>query len=135
MRVLFVSPYVPSQIRVRPYQWIRALTGLGCHVHLVALQPPDDRGLVDLDIRHSCAAAEFFPLTRARTLWNGARATATRVPLQAAYSRHPVAEARILALAAGGTFDVVHIEHLRGSLLAPSPCPLPRWWPCARRSG
>ena len=38
MRVLFVSPYVPSRIRVRPYEWIKALAGLGCHVHLVALR-------------------------------------------------------------------------------------------------
>jgi polysaccharide biosynthesis protein PslH len=49
----------------------------------------------------------------------------SRVPLQAAYSRHPAAEARIRALVDGGGYDVVHIEHLRGALLAPSPCRLP----------
>ena len=125
MRVLFVSPYVPSMIRVRPYQWIRALAENGCRVHLVALQPPEDQGLADSAISASCEASEFFALTRARTLWNGARAAASGLPLQAAYSRHPAAEARIRTLAASGRFDVVHIEHLRGSLLVPAPCPAP----------
>ncbi len=125
MRILFVAPYVPSPIRVRPYQWIRALAASGCRVHLVALQAPEDRALGDSGVGTSCDAAEFFPLTRARTLVNGLRAVPSRLPLQAAYSRHPAAEARIRALVASGAFDVVHIEHLRGSLLVPHPCPAP----------
>ena len=43
MRVLFLSPYVPSRVRIRPYSWIRALAALGHDLHLVALQPPEDR--------------------------------------------------------------------------------------------
>lgn len=125
MRVLFVSPYVPSKIRVRPYEWIRALAGLGCRVHLVALQPPDDRGLSADDVRAACAAVDLFPLTTAQTLANGVAALASGVPLQAAYSRHAAAEAHIASLARSGTYDVIHVEHLRGSLLAPFPSPLP----------
>ena len=125
MRVLFVSPYVPSRIRVRPYEWIKALAGLGCHVHLVALRPPEDAQLGDGDIRDACGAFEVFPLSRVRTLTNAVRALVSAVPLQAAYSRHPAAEARIRALVAGEPFDVVHIEHLRGSLLVPFPSPRP----------
>ena len=37
MRILFVAPYVPSLIRVRPYQFLRALAGLGHTITLVAL--------------------------------------------------------------------------------------------------
>ena len=48
-----------------------------------------------------------------------------RQPIQAAYARHPAAEARIRALAASGGFDVVHVEHLRGALLVPPPGPIP----------
>ena len=125
MRVLFVAPYVPSPIRVRPYQWIRALAAHGCRVHLVALQAPEDQTLADAGVGSWCAAADFFPLSRARTLWNGVRAVPSGLPLQAAYSRHPAAEARIRTLVASGDYDVVHIEHLRGSLLVPSPCQAP----------
>lgn len=125
MRVLFVSPYVPSKIRVRPYHWIRALAQNGCRVHLVALQPPEDCDPADDTVRASCEACDVFPLSRTRTLWNAARAAATALPLQAAYARHPAAEARVMALVASGEYDVVHVEHLRGSLLVPSPCPAP----------
>ncbi len=125
MHVLFVSPYVPSHIRIRPYNWIRALAGLGCRVHLVALRPPEDTGLSETAITPFCSAADIFPLTRAQTALNGFRALGSGVPIQAAYSRSQEAERRIRELVTGGGFDVVHIEHLRGALLPPSPCPAP----------
>ncbi|MGD9904525.1 MAG: glycosyltransferase [Vicinamibacterales bacterium] len=125
MRVLFVAPYVPSRIRVRPYEWIRALARQGAAVHLVAVQPPEDQALAELGVRESCAAFEVFPLSRVRTLANAAGALLSRVPVQAAYARHGGAERRIASLIAGGGFDVVHVEHLRGALLVPAPCPLP----------
>lgn len=125
MRVLFVAPYVPSRIRVRPYEWIRALARLGASVHLVAVQPPEDQALGDLSIRASCAACDVFPLSRLRTLVNAGKALVSGLPVQAGYARHGAAERRIAGLIAGGGFDVVHVEHLRGALLVPAPCPLP----------
>lgn len=116
MRILFVAPYVPSPIRVRPYQWIRALARLGHRVDLVALQPPEDRWLPNVPVRDCCASVEIVGLSRLRTLLNGAAAVPRNLPLQAAYSLHPAAERAIAAKAARG-YDVVHVEHLRGSLL------------------
>ncbi len=121
MRVLFVAPYVPSRIRVRPYEWVRALARLGCQVHLVAVQPPEDQALADLSVGAACAAFEVFPLSRTQTLANAAAAMFSSVPIQAAYARHRGAERRIRALVDQGGFDVVHVEHLRGALLAPTP--------------
>ena len=125
MRVLFVAPYVPSRIRVRPFEWVRALARQGCRIHLVAVQPPEDQALDDRSVFEACEAADVFPLSRWRTLANAASALPSPVPIQAAYARQPAAEARIRALAASGGFDVVHVEHLRGALLVPSPCPVP----------
>jgi glycosyltransferase involved in cell wall biosynthesis len=116
MRILFVSPYVPSPIRVRPYQWIRALARLGHQVRLVALVPPEDRWLGDVPVRDCCESVTVFPLTRRQTLANTLRALPTRMPLQAAYSLHEDAESVIAKEA--GRCDVVHVEHLRGALLA-----------------
>jgi glycosyltransferase involved in cell wall biosynthesis len=123
MRILFVSPYVPSAIRIRPFAWIRTLAALGHRVHLVALRPPEDVDLADAPVRAFCEACEIFPLSSARTAINGLLALGSGVPIQAAYSRSRAAEARIRALATSAAFDVVHVEHLRGSLLAPHPCP------------
>ncbi len=125
MRVLFVAPYVPSRIRVRPYEWVRALARQGCRVHLVAVQPPEDQALGDLSIGEVCEAFEIFPLSRAATLVNAAAALVSAVPIQAAYARHAAAERRIRELLAAGGADIVHVEHLRGALLVPSPCPVP----------
>lgn len=124
MRVLFVAPYVPSRIRVRPFEWVRALARQGARVHLVAVQPPEDQALADLSVREACAAFEVFPLSRARTIANAGRALLTPLPVQAAYARQAAAEARIAALLAAGEADVVHVEHLRGALLVPSPAPV-----------
>lgn len=116
MRILFVAPYVPSPIRVRPFQWIRVLSRLGQRIRLVVLQPPEDGWLEDdVPVSGYCESVSVFPLSRARTVVNGLAALPRDVPLQAAYSRHPAAEARITAEVQ--QCDVVHIEHLRGSLL------------------
>jgi polysaccharide biosynthesis protein PslH len=61
MRVLFVAPYVPSPIRVRPYQWIRALAANGCRVHLVALQAPEDRAIADPGMARGAPRPSSFP--------------------------------------------------------------------------
>jgi polysaccharide biosynthesis protein PslH len=118
VRVLFLSPYLPSRVRVRPYSWVRSLVRLGHEVHLVALAPPEDQPASTEDVRRLCTAVDVFPLTRLRTLANAALALPhPNTPLQLAYSHHDQAERRAAALAASGRYDVVHIEHMRGVAL------------------
>ncbi|MFN7982725.1 MAG: glycosyltransferase [Vicinamibacterales bacterium] len=116
MKVLFVAPYLPSRVRIRPFQWIQALAANGCDIHLVCLAPPEDRWASDEPLRSACQRIDRFALSRVQTLANAARAVATGIPLQALYSRHREAIAHVAALAP--RFDVVHIEHLRGVVMA-----------------
>ena len=116
MQVLFVSPYIPSPVRVRPYQWIRALARQGHRVRLVALQPPEDRWVAATPLADCCDHITVFPLSRLQTFRNAARAVPRDLPLQAAYSLHSEAERHIATEAQ--SCDIVHVEHLRGSLLA-----------------
>ena len=126
VRVLFLSPYIPSLVRVRPLHWIRELAHLGHEVHLVALCAPGDEQAPPQDLRRACAAVEVFPLARMRTLANAARAWRdASTPLQLAYSYHPRAERHVARLAASGRFDVVHIEHMRGVALSRRLCNVP----------
>ena len=118
MRLLFVVPYIPSLVRVRPYNLIRALAAHGQQIHLVLLRPPEDRAVSIESLQTLCETVEVFPLTRTRTLFNTARALPTRTPLQAAYSHHPAAEHHLQTLATSGYFDILHLEHLRGAVLA-----------------
>jgi sugar transferase (PEP-CTERM/EpsH1 system associated) len=126
MRILFVAPYIPSLIRVRPYNLIRALVSAGHSVHLVALQPPEDHYASVDGLQAICEQVDVFPLSRARTLWNAFSALPTSVPLQAAYSHHPSAERHLQQLINTGRYDVLHVEHLRGAVLASSVTGIPR---------
>jgi polysaccharide biosynthesis protein PslH len=118
MRILFVVPYIPSLVRVRPYNLIRALAAQGHRLHLALLQPPEDRAASVEPLRAFFEAIEVFPLSRAQTLMNAALALPSGLPLQAAYSHLPEAERRVQALAQSGQFEVLHVEHLRGAVLA-----------------
>ncbi len=118
MRILFITPYVPSRIRVRPYNWLKSLVHLGHAIHLVSLRPPEDRWASLGELRDLCEAVDVFDVSRARTLRNVLAAAAGRDPLQAAYSRHPDAERRLASLARSGRFEVAHIEHMRAARLA-----------------
>lgn len=114
MRVLFVTPYVPSRVRVRPFELIRALATLGHRVHLVMVRPPEDEWAPDAPLRDVCEQVDAFRLSRGRTLLNAARGLAAGGPLQAAYARHPGATAHLRRLIGAGGHDVLHVEHLRG---------------------
>jgi sugar transferase (PEP-CTERM/EpsH1 system associated) len=118
LKVLFISPYLPSLIRVRPYNFIKFLAERGHQITLLALEPPkeDTSGLASL--RQWCQQIQTVPLARWRTLWNGVQAIPGQTPFQAAYSRSPQMDALIRRVLAQTTFDVVHVEHLRGAELA-----------------
>ncbi len=118
LRILFITPYLPSLIRVRPYNLIKHLAERGHRLTLLALIPPgeDISGLDSL--RRWCQQVETAPLPRWRTMWNALRAMPSRIPLQAAYSRSPVMAELIGQTQARAKFDVAHIEHLRGAELS-----------------
>ncbi len=118
LRLLFISPYLPSLIRVRPYNLIKYLAGQGHQITLLALVPPgeDTAGLDSL--RQWCYQVQTAPLPRWRTLWNALQAVPGRTPLQAAYSRSPEMSRLIQETESQMRFDLVHVEHLRGAELA-----------------
>lgn len=126
MRILFVSPYIPSLIRVRPYNILKALVGRGHEVTLLALQPPSDDDQPLSELRNICHAVHVVPHSRTQTLLNGLRALPSGFPIQAAYSRSPAFDAAARSLLAKERFDAAHIEHLRGAVLADSLGGLPQ---------
>jgi sugar transferase (PEP-CTERM/EpsH1 system associated) len=118
MNILYITPYVPSRIRTRPYNLIRALVLLGHQVTLLtaAGTSPEEGEEAD-ELRDWGVRTEVFPVPLARSLGNCLRALPTREPLQSAYAYHPGMERRLGELLREETFDVVHIEHLRAARL------------------
>jgi len=115
VKILYVTPYVPSLIRVRPYQFIRHLA----RDHAVTLLTVNSPGeAVELAaLGEVCRRVEVVPATRPAQLRSCAAAALHGVPLQAAVCQTPALRQRLMALLGQERFDVVHIEHLRAAAL------------------
>src|ERR1041384_4933889 len=105
MRILFISPYIPSLIRVRPYNILRALVERGNKVTLLALQPPGDKGEALGELRRFCEAVFVVPHSKVQTLMNGLLALPSDFPVQAAYSRSSGFEQALKTVMTRTTFD------------------------------
>lgn len=115
MKILFICPYVPNLIRVRPYQLLRSLARRGHTVTLATLwttpeEQADLQPLMDMGIE---VVAQR--LLRVQSLANVMRTLPTRTPLQADFCWQPTLARTVQQLAATGNYDVIHVEHLRGA--------------------
>ena len=125
LRILFITPYIPSLIRVRPYNLIKNLARAGHQITLLALVPPGEDTASLETLQAWCQRVQTVPLPRWRTLWNGAQALPSRTPFQAAYSRAPAMIDLIRQTQVEGAFDVAHVEHLRGAAFSQAVAGLP----------
>ena len=117
MRILFVTPYVPSLIRVRPFNFIKQLAKRH-EVTLVCLLHDEHDAAAVEQMREYCESVYAIPLSKARSLMSCCRRLLTPVPLQAAYTDLPSARDLVTQVATNGAFDVLHVEHIRGAHLA-----------------
>ncbi len=121
MHILFVVPYAPTRIRVRPYNLLGSLLQRGHSVTLATLwQDQEECALLD-EWRQAGAHVVAMRHTRQRSLWNSVAALPTRVPLQAVFSWQPALIETIIVEAGRSPaqpYDVVHVEHLRGAQYA-----------------
>lgn len=115
MKILFALPYLPSLIRVRPYQFVRELV----RRHEVSLLASDSRRMLEQteDLHRWCARVELVPLRFTTSVRSCLGAAVTGDPLQAAVCQSPQLDARLEMMLREDTFDVVHIEHLRAARL------------------
>lgn len=119
MNVLFAVPYVPTLIRVRPYNLIRQLTARGHQVTVMTVWTNEQEREALEELQASCSHVEAVQMPGWRSLWNCVWALPTGKPLQTVYSWEKVlAQAsfeRLVQPGNGGKIDVVHVEHLRGA--------------------
>jgi glycosyltransferase involved in cell wall biosynthesis len=118
MHVLFVSPYAPNAIRVRPYRFIRGLLELG-HEVTVASAWSSESDRESLGVLESMGAGVIArKIGRWRSLANASGALVSPWPLQAAYSWHHDLATEASRIARSSDVAVVHVEHLRGARYA-----------------
>lgn len=119
MRILFIVPYVPNLIRVRPYNFIKHLAERGHSITLLTTWSEEGEQESLKAVQEYCQAVIALRQPLWRSLLNSLSALPTRQPLQAvfAWNRQLARSAEQLALDSNGrsAFDVVHVEHLRGA--------------------
>src|SRR5947209_7005257 len=113
MRILFVTPYPPSRIRVRGYGFLKQLQ----RVHEVSIiaQCRSEQELADVaKLRDQGFEVMVVQESKLRSTRQSALALFDAVPLQVAYARSIRFARAIEQLCTQRSFDVVHVEHLRG---------------------
>ena len=117
MKLLFIAPYLPSPIRVRTYQLLRALVGGGAEVTLVALDDPFATPVVREELASLCRQVHTIALPKRQAALRCLAALPTPTPLWVAYCRSPQLLATVRALVARTPFDAAHVEHLRAAFV------------------
>jgi sugar transferase (PEP-CTERM/EpsH1 system associated) len=117
MKIAYVVPYVPNLIRTRPYNLISHLAALGHEVTVFTLGHGAQDQKDTEALRSKVAQVYYQEQPVWYSLWNSLKVVPSRRPLQTVYSWNPrLAKQLESLLSVSGTFDVVHVEHLRGSL-------------------
>src|SRR5438132_2291426 len=113
MRILFVTPYPPSRIRVRGYGFLTQLQR--AHQVTIMAQCASEQELADVEkLRSQGYEVLAVQESKMRSASQSAMALFNSLPLQVAYARSARFTQAAQQLCAQRPFDVVHVEHLRG---------------------
>lgn len=113
MRILFVTPYPPSRIRVRGYGFLTQLHQQ--HEVTIVTQCVAEQELADVEaLRAQGYEVLVVEESKQRAALRSGLALFSRYPLQVAYARSRHFMLAVQDLCAQRTFDVMHVEHLRG---------------------
>jgi glycosyltransferase involved in cell wall biosynthesis len=116
MKIAYIVPYVPNLIRTRPYNLIVQLAALGNDVTVFTLGSGRQDAKDAEALRSKVAHVHYMEQSVWHSLWNSVWALPSRRPLQTVYSWNPALAKQLTdLLEIQGAFDVVHVEHLRGS--------------------
>jgi glycosyltransferase involved in cell wall biosynthesis len=115
MRIAYIVPYVPNLIRTRPYNLINQLASLGHEVTVFTLGS-GRKDLIDAQALkgHGCDV-HYYAQPVWRSLLNSAAAVPSHKPLQSVYSWQRHMALQVAQRASQNQFDILHVEHLRGS--------------------
>jgi sugar transferase (PEP-CTERM/EpsH1 system associated) len=113
MRILFVTPYPPSRIRVRGYELLRQLKRQ--HEVTIITQSASQQELADVEhLRTQGYEVVVVHESKRESMQHTALALFSAEPLQVAYARSQRFADAVQLLYTQHGFDVVHVEHLRG---------------------
>jgi sugar transferase (PEP-CTERM/EpsH1 system associated) len=116
MRILYITPYLPSSVRIRPLGFIRELSQRHAITLVTLVYPQAERRFLE-EVRPYCQAIYPLTLDRSAALARCLLALPTRIPLSVAYTHSPEMRRTVRALVRRGGYDLVHLEFARAAPL------------------
>ncbi len=113
MKILFISPYAPTSIRTRSYNFVRGLVYRNHAITLATVWENAAELKVLCDFEKQGVRVLSARLSKSRALWNVLSALPKSAPVQSMYSWHP--SLKSLIAQAPFDYDLIHVEHLRGA--------------------
>lgn len=118
MRILYVTPYLPSSVRIRPLGFIRELHLRWRHaITLVTLVHPQAETRFLDEVTPYCEAVYPLTLNRTESLARCLASLPTAMPLSVAYTQSAEMRRTLRRLLQREHYDVVHIEFARAAPL------------------
>lgn len=112
MRVLFITPYVPSRIRVRSFHFIRSLSR-SHEISLVSLLcDAYEKQMVD-EVQDYCTSVDLISLPRWQAYANCICALSSLMPLRVAYYQSAEFIKRIMRIIEERDIELVHGELIK----------------------
>ncbi len=113
MRILFVTPYPPSRIRVRSHGFLTQLQRE--HEVTIATQIASEQELADVEtLRTQGFEVVSVEESKRQAVLRSGMALLSSLPIQVAYARSRRFTQVVQRLCVQHPFDVIHVEHLRG---------------------
>lgn len=115
LKILFVTPYVPSSVRVRPYAFIRELAKRGHRVTLVCLVQPAWEAQYLSEVQPFCEVIYPIFLSRFESYVRTLTSLPTQTPLSVAFCRSEPLDLLLEHLNRQENFDLIHTEFMRAA--------------------
>jgi glycosyltransferase involved in cell wall biosynthesis len=118
MRIAYIVPYVPNQIRTRSYNLVTHLQQLGHEVDVFTVGSNNADWQDAEALRSKCVKVAYYHQPLWRSLTNCLVASFSGRPLQSVYSWQPkLVKYLVERISEKGRspYDIMHVEHLRGS--------------------
>lgn len=127
MRILFVTPYPISRIRIRSYGFVSQLARQ--HDLTVLALCTGEKAYADMQALQR-EGIHIIPVWEkmSRKFLRSALALGTQMPLQVAYDAAPALRAAIKAQVARDRFDLLHVEFIRALGALPDALSIPVVW-------
>ena len=117
LRILFVTPYVPSRMRIRPLAFIRELARHGHEVTLVCLAQPAEEIQYLEEVAQYCQEVRCIPVKKTEAYLNSLLSLPTKVPISVAYCKSSAAKKTINQIITKvidcKEWDLIHTEFIR----------------------